>query len=300
MFRAFSDPIRLRILNLLQAGELCVCDLVDVLRLPQPTISRHLSYLRRASLVTARRERSWNYYALAQARPRSTASCWTASRAASRTCRRWPVIRSVRDGTRSVEAVARRDLFFRYRYSLKRMEAGMADRMIVKRVGRVLALLLVALTAVTYAADLNKALTETEGRRRAAENGLRDIKKKSARDAEQVRALYTEAASANNAWLETVCQAIQQGAANAPDVATSAQSAADALVAWVNLRNRALSLPVLDDTVATMVKRTVVQNLTDIAAESWKKDRRNDERKRTAAVARLKERLQWKAWDAVQ
>lgn len=68
MFRAFSDPIRLRILNLLQAGELCVCDLVDVLQLPQPTISRHLSYLRRAGLVTARRERSWNFYALAKAR----------------------------------------------------------------------------------------------------------------------------------------------------------------------------------------------------------------------------------------
>ena len=51
MFRAFSDPIRLRILSLVQPGELCVCDLVEILRLPQPTISRHLSYLRRAGLV---------------------------------------------------------------------------------------------------------------------------------------------------------------------------------------------------------------------------------------------------------
>ena len=68
MFRAFSDPIRLRILNLVRPGELCVCDLVEILRLPQPTISRHLSYLRRAGLVNLRQERSWNYYEIAPAR----------------------------------------------------------------------------------------------------------------------------------------------------------------------------------------------------------------------------------------
>jgi len=68
MFRAFSDPIRLRILSLIQPGELCVCDLVEILKLPQPTISRHLSYLRRAGLVKVRQERSWNYSELAPAR----------------------------------------------------------------------------------------------------------------------------------------------------------------------------------------------------------------------------------------
>ncbi len=68
MFRAFSDPVRLRILTLVQPGELCVCDLVEILRLPQPTISRHLSYLRRAGLVKVRQDRSWNYYALMPAR----------------------------------------------------------------------------------------------------------------------------------------------------------------------------------------------------------------------------------------
>ena len=68
MFRAFSDPIRLRILSLVRPGELCVCDLVAILELPQPTISRHLSYLRRAALVTVRQERSWNFYELAPAR----------------------------------------------------------------------------------------------------------------------------------------------------------------------------------------------------------------------------------------
>src|SRR5205823_255751 len=68
MFRAFSDPIRLRVLHLLHEGELCVCDLVDILRLPQPTVSRHLSYLRKAGLVKAREERSWNFYTLIPAR----------------------------------------------------------------------------------------------------------------------------------------------------------------------------------------------------------------------------------------
>jgi ArsR family transcriptional regulator, arsenate/arsenite/antimonite-responsive transcriptional repressor len=68
MFRAFADPVRLRVLNLIQDGELCVCDLVAVLKLPQPTVSRHLSYLRRAGLVSVRQQRSWNFYELAPAR----------------------------------------------------------------------------------------------------------------------------------------------------------------------------------------------------------------------------------------
>lgn len=68
LFRAFSDRTRLRILHLLKEEELCVCDLVSILRVPQPTASRHLGYLRRAGLVRVRREGSWNYYTLAEAR----------------------------------------------------------------------------------------------------------------------------------------------------------------------------------------------------------------------------------------
>ena len=67
-FRAFSDPVRLRLLAVLNDGELCVCDLTMILKLPQATISRHLAYLRRAGLVTVRQERSWNFYELAPAR----------------------------------------------------------------------------------------------------------------------------------------------------------------------------------------------------------------------------------------
>ncbi len=68
VFRAFSDRTRLRILHLLQAGELCVCDLVDVLGVPQPKVSRHLAYLRKARLVNIRKAGLWSYYTLAPAK----------------------------------------------------------------------------------------------------------------------------------------------------------------------------------------------------------------------------------------
>lgn len=67
MFRAFSDPIRLRTLHLLLEGELCVGDLVEVLQVPQPTASRHLRYLRDAGLVEVRRDGRWCFYSLARA-----------------------------------------------------------------------------------------------------------------------------------------------------------------------------------------------------------------------------------------
>ena len=68
MFRAFSDRTRLRILHLLRNGQLCVCDLVEIIAVPQPKVSRHLAYLRRAGLVLARKEGLWSYYKLAPAR----------------------------------------------------------------------------------------------------------------------------------------------------------------------------------------------------------------------------------------
>jgi ArsR family transcriptional regulator len=67
MFRAFSDRTRLRILHLLRGGEVCVCDLVRVLEVPQSKVSRHLAYLRKAGLVTARKEGLWMHYRLAPA-----------------------------------------------------------------------------------------------------------------------------------------------------------------------------------------------------------------------------------------
>ena len=70
LFRAMADPTRLRILHLLRPGELCVGDLVAVLNLPQPTVSRHLTCLRRAALIAARKNSYWTFYSLV---PASTA-----------------------------------------------------------------------------------------------------------------------------------------------------------------------------------------------------------------------------------
>jgi ArsR family transcriptional regulator len=64
LFKALSEPIRLRILALLTSGERCVCDLMAALNLPQSTISRHLSFLRNGGLVTGRRGGQWMYYQL--------------------------------------------------------------------------------------------------------------------------------------------------------------------------------------------------------------------------------------------
>ena len=66
--RAFADRTRLRLLLLLRAQEMCVCDLVDVIKAPQPTISRHLAHLRRAGLVKIRKQGFWTYYSLAPGR----------------------------------------------------------------------------------------------------------------------------------------------------------------------------------------------------------------------------------------
>ena len=70
LFRAFSDETRVRLLSLMRGGEVCVCDLVGTLRIPQPTASRHLATLRRAGLVSVRKDGLWSHYSLAAANGR--------------------------------------------------------------------------------------------------------------------------------------------------------------------------------------------------------------------------------------
>ncbi|MFN7946594.1 MAG: metalloregulator ArsR/SmtB family transcription factor [Blastocatellia bacterium] len=65
-FLALSDRTRLRLLGLMLEGEVCVCFLVEVLQAPQPTISRHLAYLRNAGVVVARREGKWMHYRIVE------------------------------------------------------------------------------------------------------------------------------------------------------------------------------------------------------------------------------------------
>jgi len=68
VFKALADPTRIRILGLLAAGEVCVCHIQESLRLPQPLVSRHLAYLRRAGLVETRKDGLWVYYRMAPRR----------------------------------------------------------------------------------------------------------------------------------------------------------------------------------------------------------------------------------------
>jgi ArsR family transcriptional regulator, arsenate/arsenite/antimonite-responsive transcriptional repressor len=63
-FKALADVNRLRIVNLLLRGELCGCDIQHALEAPQPNVSRHLTYLKNAGLVTDRREGTRIYYGL--------------------------------------------------------------------------------------------------------------------------------------------------------------------------------------------------------------------------------------------
>jgi ArsR family transcriptional regulator, arsenate/arsenite/antimonite-responsive transcriptional repressor len=66
LFKALADRTRLRLLNLMGVGEVCVCFFVEVTGANQPKVSRHLAYLRRAGVVTARREGKWMHYSVAE------------------------------------------------------------------------------------------------------------------------------------------------------------------------------------------------------------------------------------------
>jgi ArsR family transcriptional regulator, arsenate/arsenite/antimonite-responsive transcriptional repressor len=61
-FAALADKTRLRLLNLMRGGEVCVCFFAETLKTNNPKISRHLSYLKRANLVTGRRDGKWMHY----------------------------------------------------------------------------------------------------------------------------------------------------------------------------------------------------------------------------------------------
>ena len=82
LFQALADRTRLRLLHLLAAGDICVCYFVEILGESQPKISRHLGYLRRAGLVSARREGKWMHYRLVRPADRAQAAVLDATLAA--------------------------------------------------------------------------------------------------------------------------------------------------------------------------------------------------------------------------
>lgn len=64
VFKALSDPNRIRIVKMLEAGELCVCEVREVLNLSNSTVSKHLSVLRDADLIVDRKDGKWVNYRL--------------------------------------------------------------------------------------------------------------------------------------------------------------------------------------------------------------------------------------------
>ena len=67
-FKALADRTRLRLINLMGSDEVCVCFFVEVLKTNQPKISRHLAYLKRAGVVSSRRDGKWIHYRITDPR----------------------------------------------------------------------------------------------------------------------------------------------------------------------------------------------------------------------------------------
>ena len=162
----------------------------------------------------------------------------------------------------------------------------------------IMALVLFVSGVAAPAANIDKAIADAQSRRRAAENGLREIKSKVPDQAEDARRAYAMAADGQNAWLEHVCQAVESGTAVA-DVTSTAQTAASTLVAWVAVRNRALGAPVMTNELAEGVKKSMVHDLVEIANATTKSARGSDPQKRLKMAASLRDQLQWKSAEDV-
>jgi len=78
-FAALADKTRLRLLNLMRGGEVCVCFFAETLETNNPKISRHLSYLNRASLVNKRRDGKWVYYRINEPNDKNASDIFNAT-----------------------------------------------------------------------------------------------------------------------------------------------------------------------------------------------------------------------------
>ena len=78
-FAALADKTRLRLLNLMRNGEVCVCFFAETLGTNNPKISRHLSYLKRAGLVTGRRDGKWMHYRINEPSDKAAADVFEAT-----------------------------------------------------------------------------------------------------------------------------------------------------------------------------------------------------------------------------
>ncbi len=75
LFKCLSDPTRLRIVNLLLRGPLCVCDIQQALEEPQVKMSKHLGYMRKHGLLVVERKANWNFYEIASDLPEAVKNC---------------------------------------------------------------------------------------------------------------------------------------------------------------------------------------------------------------------------------
>lgn len=66
VFKAFCDPNRLRILNILKTGEHCACELLEILNVGQSTLSHHMKLLTDAGIVNIRKDGKWSHYSLSK------------------------------------------------------------------------------------------------------------------------------------------------------------------------------------------------------------------------------------------
>jgi DNA-binding transcriptional ArsR family regulator len=76
ILKAMGHPVRLRILAMLRSGELCVCQMTALLELATSTVSAHLAELKRAGLVSERKDGRWVFYRLVDEEPAVLASVW--------------------------------------------------------------------------------------------------------------------------------------------------------------------------------------------------------------------------------
>ena len=164
----------------------------------------------------------------------------------------------------------------------------------IQRLTVVVAMLTGAAVLHAATATLETSLAEAGARRKAAENRLGQIKSTSSQSAEAARALYGDAAAKNNAWVDAVCRTIEEGTKDAPDVSSLAEPAAASLLAWVSGLDKALGNPESSAAIADGSRKQVIQNLTDVAAKAWQKNRALSAEKRRQASAALRARLQWK------
>ena len=168
-----------------------------------------------------------------------------------------------------------------------------------RRVVRIVVAFL-ALGTLLEAADLRKSIENSESRRRTSEAGVKLILAKSVTGVDAIRAAYGEVANQHNGWLDSVVHSVNQPSPAASDVAAVATRAADALVAFVVLRNRALGEMELAGVAAESVRKVVVRDLTDIANEFWRDNGQRDAKRRETATKALVDRLRWKSWDQIQ